>query len=191
MEVTLRDYLRDGEEVLWQGEPVDFPLLDDADRTAILVKWAASAVLATALLAAYIPSRETPSMGFIGLVILTAVLIMASPLVERWSLRQQRYWITNQRAILMTRDKSLYSMELNTIDGFQVAGGRAPAGCLLLGSCMFQESGSQLRWRACHPKIDVRSQAAQSDVQGMIFYCVRNAEAALALLAERTGGPAA
>lgn len=61
MEVTLRDYLRDGEEVLWQGEPVDFPLLDDADRTAILVKWTASAVLAAALLAERTGGRRPES----------------------------------------------------------------------------------------------------------------------------------
>ena len=87
----------------------------------------------------------------------------------------------------MTRDKSLYSMELNEIDGFQVAGGRAPAGCLMLGRCIFREGDSQLRWRACHPKIDVRSQSSQSGAQGMVFYCVRNAGAAQALLKQALG----
>lgn len=187
MEAVLRESLRDGEKVRWQGEPVRFSLLDDADRTTILVKWIATAVLAVGLLVVYIPSRETPSVGFIGLVALTAVLIMGSPLIERWSLKQQRYWITNQRVILMTRDKSLYSMELGDIDGFQVAGGRAPEGCLMLGSCIFQEGDSQLRWRACHPKIDVKGQGSQSDAQGMVFYCVRNVGAAKALLERALG----
>ena len=50
MEAVLRESLRDGEKVRWQGEPVRFPLLDDADRTTILVKWIATAVLAVGLL---------------------------------------------------------------------------------------------------------------------------------------------
>ena len=135
-----------------KGEPVRFPLLDDADRTTILVKWIATAVLAVGLLVVYIPSRETPSVGFIGLVALTAVLIMGSPLIERWSLKQQRYWITNQRVILMTRDKSLYSMELGDIDGF--SGGWRPGtgGVFDAGKLHFPEGDSQLRWRACHPR---------------------------------------
>ena len=61
-----------------RGSQSDSPL-DDADRTTILVKWIATAVLAVGLLVVYIPSRETPSVGFIGLVALTAVLIMGSP----------------------------------------------------------------------------------------------------------------
>ena len=83
MEAALRDCLWEGEVVRWQGEPGRFSLLDDADRTTIVMKWIVTAALTAGLLAIYIPSRETPSAGFIGLVALTAILIIGSPLVER------------------------------------------------------------------------------------------------------------
>ena len=130
-------------------------------------------------------------MGFIGLVILTAVLIMASPLVERWSLRQQRYWLTNQRAFLMTRDRSLYSIELAKLDGFQVVGDQRTKNCVVLGRCIFPEARGHLRWRACHPKIDVCSQSRQGEALGMVFYCVRNAAEAATLLKSRAGNTVA
>ena len=191
MEETLKECLRENETVRWQGVQADFSLLDDTNRRAILLKWLATAMLTVAVLAVYIAGKEAPSSGFIGLVMLVAGIIIASPLVERWSLRQQKYWITDQRAILMTRDKSLYSMELEELDGFQVIRDQAAEDCLVLGSCIFPEAGEQLRWRACHPKIDLRNQASQGEARGMVFYCIRNAAEARKLLEKRMGGSAA
>ena len=190
MELTLKDCLRENEEVRWQGAPAEFSLLDRVSRRPILLKWLLTAVLTAGVLAAYLSGKETPSSGFIGLVALAAAILMGSPLVELWSLRQQRYWITNQRAILMTRDKSVYTMELEKLDGFRVIRDRAAEDCVVLGSCIFPEVPGQLRWRACHPKIDVCGQSDQGEAQGMVFYCVRNAEEAGALL-ERKRGTAA
>lgn len=191
MEETLKACLRENETVRWQGVQGDFSLLDEANRRTILLKWLATAALTAGVLAVYIAGKETPSSGFIGLVALVAGLIIASPLVERWSLRQQKYWITDQRAILMTRDKSLYSMELEELDGFQVIRDQAAEDCLVLGSCIFPEVKEQLRWRACHPKVDLRSQTGQGEARGMVFYCVRNAAEAGSLLEKGMGGSAA
>ena len=191
MDETLRNCLRENETVRWQGVQADFSLLDEANRRTILMNWMATAAMTAAVLALYISGKEVPSSGFIGLVALVAVMIIGAPLVEQWSLRQQRYWITDQRAILMTRDKSLYSMELKELDGFQVIRDQAAEDCLVLGSCIFPEIEEQLRWRACHPKIDVRSQTGQGEARGMVFYCVRNAAEARALLEKSVGSPAA
>lgn len=191
MENTRKDFLRENEEIRWQGIQADFSLLDDTNRRPILLRWLLTAVLTVCVLAVYFAGKEVPSSGFVGLVLLVAAIMMGSPLVERWSLRQQRYWITNQRAILITRDKSVYSMELEKLDGFRVIRGRAAEDCVVLGSCIFPEVKGQLRWRACHPKIDVCSRSDQDEAQGMVFYCVRNAEEAGALLEKETGGTAA
>lgn len=186
METTLREWLREDETVRWQGAPADFSLLDEPNRRTILVRWLVTAVLTAAVLTVYIFSKDTPSSGFIGLVTLVAVIIMGAPLVERWSLRQQQYWITNQRAILMTRDKSFYSMELKELDGFRVIRNRTEEDCVVLGRCIFPEEG-QLRWRACHPKVDVCSQSSQGQAQGLVFYNICNAAEAGVLLEERVG----
>lgn len=120
MEKELKDCLRQGESVCWQGVPVDFPLLDNANTRSILLKWILTVVIAGGVLIPYLKNQQEISMGFIGLLTLVVVLIVVSPVVERWSLKQQHYWITNQRAILMTRDKSIYYMELDQIDAYKL-----------------------------------------------------------------------
>ena len=133
---------------------------------------------------------EAMSVSFIGLVALIVVMVLVSPVVERWSLQQQRYWITNQRAILMSRDKSIYYMELDEIDEFKLVTDMAAGQCLVLGGCLFPEIHKQLRWRACHPKIDMQS-TGQGGAMGLVFYSVSNADAAAALLEKSTGRAAA
>lgn len=49
------------------------------------------------LLAVYLSRTEAPSMGFIGLVLLVAAVILISPVAERRNLMGEQYWITNQR----------------------------------------------------------------------------------------------
>ncbi len=186
MEKALKDCLREQEEVCWQGVPVEFPLLDSVNTRSILLKWILTVAVAGGVLIPYLNTQEEVSMGFLGLLALVVVLILVSPVIERWSLRQQRYWITNQRAILMTRDKSIYYMELDEIDEYKLLTDMAAGQCLVLGGCLFQEIHKQLRWRACHPKTDMQS-TSQGGAIGMVFYSINNAAAAAALLEKRVG----
>ena len=187
MEKALKDCLREQEEVCWQGVPVEFPLLDSANTRSILLKWILTVAIAGGILIPYLNNnREAVSMGFIGLLALVVALILVSPVIERWSLRQQRYWITNQRAILMSRDKSIYYMELDEIDEFKLVTDMAAGQCLVLGGCLFPEIHKQLRWRACHPKIDMQS-TGQGGAMGLVFYSVSNADAAAALREKSSG----
>ena len=190
MEKALKDCLREQEEVCWQGAPVEFPLMDNANTRQILLKWILTVAVAGGILIPYLRNQEERSVGFIGLLALVVVLILVSPVVERWSLRQQRYWITNQRAILMTRDKSIYYMELDEIDGYKLLTDMAAGQCLVLGECLFPEIHKQLRWRACHPKTDMQS-TSQGGATGLVFYSVNNADAAVSLLKKSTGKAAA
>ena len=130
-------------------------------------------------------------MGFIGLVLLVAAVILISPVAERRNLMGEQYWITNQRAILMTRDKTFFYMELSDIDDLQVVGGTTKGKSLVLGRCLFEEAKKLLRWRACHPKVDVQSHDETDRALGMIFYVVQGAEAAAKLLRQGRDGEAA
>jgi len=145
----------------------------------------------TGLLAVYLSRTEAPSMGFIGLVLLVAAVILISPVAERRNLMGEQYWITNQRAILMTRDKTFFYMELSDIDDLQVVGGTTKGKSLVLGRCLFEEAKKLLRWRACHPKVDVQSHDETDRALGMIFYGVQGAEAAAELLRQGRDGEAA
>ena len=110
---------------------------------------------------------------------------------ERRNLMGEQYWITNQRAILMTRDKTFFYMELSDIDDLQVVGGTTKGKSLVLGRCLFEEAKKLLRWRACHPKVDVQSHDETDRALGMIFYGVQGAEAAAELLRQGRDGEAA
>ena len=190
MEKVLKDCLREHEEVCWQGVATEFPLLDSVNKRSILLKWILTVAIAGAVLIPYMSNQEEMSVSCIGLVALIVVVILASPFVEQWSLRQQRYWITNQRAIVMTRDKSIFYMELNEIDGYKLLTDMAAGQCLVLGTNIFPEIEKQLRWRACHPKTDIQG-TGHGNATGLIFYSVSNADAAVALLEKSTGKAAA
>ena len=187
MERELQTYLRPGERVCWQGRPAPFPLLDGGTRKQTLRKWLLTALLGGGLLAMYLRFNQERSASFVGLVLLVAGGILLSPVLERHSVLRQRYWLTDQRAILMGRDKSFYFMELEDIDDFRVVRDMAPADCLVLGGCLFEEIRKQLRWRACHPKLGLETGGEQDRAEGLVFYCVDNAEGAAECLRSRLG----
>lgn len=188
-EQALRTHLRAGEQVCWQGKTEEFPLLENDAKFKILAKWIGTVVVAFAILAMYISNNsETWSVKMVGGVIVIAALLVISPIWERKCLLDQRYWITDQRAILMTRDQSFYSMELSQIDDFQVVQGKTAHDSLVLGGCLFEEVDRQLRWRACHPKTDVQSDGRSDEALGLVFFNVSNAEGAAAQLRQRKAG---
>ena len=165
--------------------------MEQGTKFQILRKWILTVALSAGLLAVYCSANEARSMGFIGLVLLISAAILVSPLTEYYSLKQERYWITDQRAILMTRDKTFYYMDLDSIDEFKVVGDVANQDCLVPGSGLFPEIHKQLRWRACHPKMDLQAHENQDCSMGMVFYGIPNAEAAVSLLCRRTPSKAA
>jgi hypothetical protein len=184
---ALRNYLRPDEKVCWQGKTEKFSLLENDAKLLVLTKWIGTVVVAGAILIPYISSNSQWSVKFVGLVLLIGAMMVVSPAVERSSLLRQQYWITNQRAILMTRDRTLYSMELSDIDDIKVIHGQTPQDSLLLGGCLFGENERQVRWRACHPKTGAQSDTAEDVTVGLVFYNVLNSQGAAAHLRQRGG----
>lgn len=182
-EQVLKAHLRDGEQIRWQGETEPFPLLEKDAKLLILGKWIGTLVVAAAFITLYLThNAENGNVRAVLLVLVVAVWMVASPFLEQKNVLRQRYWITDQRAILMTKSQTFYAMELSEIDDAQVVNGKTAYGCLVLGSCLFEEINRQLRWRACHPKIEVQSEGETEQAVGMIFYNVKNiAEAAACL----------
>lgn len=156
-EQALEGYLRQGEQVRWQSGTAPFPLLEKGEGWKIVGKWIGTVAVAAALLALYTGQGREWSARAVALILLIAVLLVLSPVIERRSLLGQRYWITDQRAILMTRDRTFYYMELMEIDDFQLLRDRTAGDCLILGGCLFEEVDRQLRWRACHPRRTFRT----------------------------------
>mgnify|MGYP000254147466 CR=1 FL=1 len=64
MEKKLNEYLREGETIRWQGQPANFPLMDNGSRMQILRKWALTVIIAAGALIAHMQSQMPPRMGF-------------------------------------------------------------------------------------------------------------------------------
>lgn len=185
MDNALKEILRENEHVCWQGKPATLRILERGVKFQTLRKWILTVAFTTGLLVVYCSANENWSTGFIGLVALVAAVILASPFMEVHSVQKCRYYITDQRAILQARDKTFYYMNLDEIDEYRVVEDLADEKCLVLGSILFPEINKQLRWRACHPKMDVKSNDGQDSAQGMVFYGVPNLDDAVAFLERR------
>ena len=173
-ERALESHLRQGERVCWQSGTKAFPLLEKGESWKIIGKWIGTVAAAAALLALYTGQGREWSVKAVAVILLIAVLMLLSPVIERYSLLGQRYWITDQRAILMTRDQTFYYMELLEIDDFQLLRDRTAGDCLILGGCLFEEVDRQLRWRACHPKTDIQNDSQRGLAQGLAFFSVED-----------------
>lgn len=181
-EKELNEYLRKGENVRWSGRTAPFPLLGDKSREQIVLKWVVTAALTCGLLWIYCARDQAINGKFIALVVLVAGLVIASPWMEQHSIMGQQYFITDQRAILMSRDKTFYSMELNGIDQLRRVSLHGEADTLVMGGVIMEDIRKQLRWRACHPKTDMQGQKKQDEALGMVFYGIRDADLAESLL---------
>lgn len=183
MEQALKEFLSEGEEILWSGRSEVFPLLDKQRGAGkkIVMKWVVVVILTAALLLTYSANNDPVSPSFVLVVLLIASVLILSPFMEQRSVMGARYWITNQHIILMLKNKSIFSMKLESIDGFRVVRDEAPNPCLVVGSRIFCDINKQLRWRGCHP-LDHPSTTEDDNAQGIVFYNVKNAEQAEALL---------
>lgn len=191
MEKNLNNYLRENERVCWQGKPMNFPLLEKGTKASILAKWIVTVIVSVGLLLAYFTFNEKHSMGFVGIVVVVALLALISPILEKNNIVKQQYWITNQRVILQDRDKSFFYMELEDIDDYRVIQDLTDQECLILGSCLFEEINKQLRWRTCHPLVEMEHEGDGDHAAGMILYGIGNTQTAENLLKQRTGKKAA
>ena len=181
VEKTLNKTLRDGEQVLWSGKTEAFPLLAGDARVQILGRWIGTAVVAVVLLALYIANGGN-GKGLIVGVLGVAALLLVSPFVERRNVLRQSYCITDQRVILISGDQTVYFMELDGIDGFRTVTGKTEYGSLVLGSCIFEDIRRQLRWRACHPKMDSQGGKTSGTAMGLVLFNLKDCRGAEELL---------
>ena len=175
-------YLRKGETVRWQSGTKPFPPLEKGETWRIVGKWIGTVAATAALLILYTGQGREWSAKAVALILLIAVLLLLSPVIEHHSLLGQRYWITDQRVILMTRDQTFYYMELPEIDDFRLLQDRTSGDCLVVGECIFEEVDRQLRWRACHPKTEIQNDSQRGVAQGLALFSVEDGAGAASCL---------
>ena len=187
MDKELKETLRDGETVRWSGRTAPFPLLGERTKQATILKWVGTAAVTCALLGTYCTRNAELSWKFISIIVLIAGMVMVSPLVERWNILGQKYYITNQRVLLVTRDKSVFYMDKAQIDRMERVSASGEGDTLVLGGVIFEDIKRQLRWRACHPKTNLQGQDGQDRAIGIALYGIRDADVAQALLQRPEG----
>lgn len=191
-EQLLQDYLRNGEQVRWHGRTEPFALLEKDAKTQILAKWIGTVLVCGLILGLYISNNPGDwSKGMAGGIALIGVLLIVSPIMERKSIMGEEYWITDERAILMSKDQTFYSLALEDLDDFRLIEGKTPGGTLVLGSVIFDDIKRQLRWRACHPKTDVQSDGPSDAAKGLVFFCLEDGREAAECLRQAIAAKAA
>ena len=177
-EQAFKEYLRDGEQVCWHGVTKPFPLLERDAKVLILAKWTGSVVVYAIILGLYMGNNPDWSLKVVGVILLIAALLVVSPFMEKRSILGQEYWITDQRAVLLSRDRTFYSIELSELDSFRLVEGKTQEGTLVLGSDIFEDIDRQLRWLACHPKTNVQGDGPADRAQGLVLFSVSDSKKA-------------
>ena len=179
----LHKYMRPGESLLWESAPGDFPLLEGKLRARILGEW-----LITLLFAGWLLYVERDEPGFGNgvklLVALVAAAIILAPVMEYQSLKKQKYFLTDQRAILLTADRDFYYMDYDKIDDCRLIEDMAQGGCIAMGSLIMADVRRQLRWQACHPKTDLQEADRSGESLGMVFYAPAGVDKMVTLMQE-------
>ncbi|MGI6181392.1 MAG: hypothetical protein ACOYIE_04875 [Agathobaculum sp.] len=184
----LKEYLREGEKVRWQGKPEAFPLMENASKGGILRTWLLTIVIISGILLAYTSSNDNWSKGFVGAMVIAGIALLCSPLMQKSKICKQKYYITDQRVIVEMNENERHSMELKDIDAIDVIHDAADQDCIVIGSCMLGKTRKQMRWLACHPRINMVDNDKKGQAEGLALYGISNAAAAMELLEEGAAG---
>ena len=190
VEQALQDALRQGEQVLWDGTSAEFPLLAGDSRNQILGKWIGTAAGTAVVLALYLENAGGRSVGMILGILAVAVMVILSPFVEQRSVLRQHYYVTSQRVILISGDQTVYYMELGEIDEIRTVTDGTEYDSLVVGSAVFEDIKSQMRWRSCHPNMDSQGGMSSGEALGLILFNLRDCQGAETLVRQYQEGAA-
>ncbi len=109
-------------------------------------------------------------------ILAVAAMVVFSPFVEQRSVLRQHYYVTSQRVILISGDQTVYYMELGEIDEIRTVSDKTGYDCLVLGSAVFEDIESQMRWRSCHPKMDSQGGMTSGEALGLILFNLRDCQ---------------
>ena len=177
----LRRHLRKGETLLWESQPRNFPLLEGQFKQRIMMEWGIAIALAAWF---FYVERNNPNcgLGVKCLVLLVVSAVILAPVVEWYCLKKQQYFLTDQRAILIGVDRTMYYIDLDQIDKWGTIADVAQGECIVMGGSILEGVRKQLRWQSCHPKVSWQEEEEGGEVQGMVFYLPMDVDRALELL---------
>lgn len=174
--------LHEGEQILWQGRPSEFPYNEKAGMKNLIVMWGLGPLILIAVMAAYLTNGgKLLSIINIFLVLLLVISIF-SPMRTKRTIMGQYYYVTDERAIVTMDGFEQFFVRLEDIDDVQIESDSVQDNALIIGSVLFPEIKKQLRWRACNAMAKDGSKET-GQCAGLIFYGLKDADAAAAIAA--------
>lgn len=176
MNEELQKELYDGEQILWQGKPEPFELMDAVYKKPLTVTWAASAAVLLIFFAFYIPfyirTASKPSQLLIALFLVGLVPFALSfqPIATRRSLlKNVTYVFTNQRAICVNHTQiNAFEISKETLCRVETL----PNGSTVI---YMGEDGCKIKPSSSRDAAVRRIKTPDSDkLTGMVFYGVKN-----------------
>lgn len=179
MKTALGKTLRPGESIEWESETQHFRIQDGKEGQKTVLQWIISSLCYVAILGIYI-AHNALTPRFVILLSLIYFTLIVTPVLSYRQVLGQRYFLTNQRAILIRKDGIVCTMErdnINTVKLYPVK----PGAAIVLGKSIQNEGDKMLRWRSLHAKENPNNVGGLNSL-GLVFYNVRNAECAVKLL---------
>lgn len=179
----LNNRLRKGESLLWESAPKNFTMLEGKLYIKIIGQWIITVIFAIWL---FYVERNRPEFGtgMKALVVAVAAAIILAPFVEYYNLKRQKYYLTDQRAMVRTADQTWYYMDYDKIDECCVIRDMTKGVCIAMGSVILGDVRRQLRWQACHPKMDQQETSVRGEAQGIVLYQPEGAEKMIKIMQE-------
>lgn len=175
--------LHPDEKVVWESGTMPFKILDGREGKQTLLQWVLSAVCILGLLGV-IAAYGNFTATVVGLLIILLALLLVSPVLSYRATQGQRYYITNERALLAKPDGTVYAIDRDDVDGCKLMKLQPHGVALVVGSTLYDEGDRQLRWRAFHPKLGhtAKSYEGLTQAEGLVFYNIERADEAARLL---------
>ena len=176
MKTALNETLYPDEKILWESTVQPFGLLQGGEGRRLLLSWIICFAVVGGLAAAY-AARGGSGIGLYFVALAALAIVVATPVISYRQTLGQRYYITNQRALMLREDGSVFVMPRDELGEVRLYKEDCGGTALALGSMLLAEKDKQLRWRANHPLED-----STYALRGLVFYRPERAEEALRLL---------
>ena len=180
---ALETTLHPDEKIVWESGTMPFKILDGREGKQTLLQWVLSTVCILGLLG-IIAAYGNFSATVVCLLVLLLAVLLVSPLLSYRNTQGQRYYITNERALLAKPDGTFYAIDRSDVDGCKLMKLQPHGVALVVGSTLYDEGDKQLRWRALHPKLGhtAKSFEGLTEAEGLVFYNIERADEAARLL---------
>ena len=181
---TVAKYLHKGEKICWSSQPEKFPLLEKSCKFSVLLNWSITSAVTVLFLGYYflVLCNGTFSPVFVGLTLLIAATIMYMPVRKYKNLQDVQYYITNERAMLVTRDASYYCLNLKELTNVQNVQDNAGKTCLILGTGLEKSLKRGIDWRSRNIKPSTSTEGPWDYVHSLLFFRAKDTNGALEVL---------